>query len=166
MLSAFLPQIEKLKPFLVVGSSGTITSVTSMVLEKKGEKRERLNGTEIPIDSFKEIRKQVLDAESIKKRLKIPGLDAKRGDIIVGGILVLDEVLQRIKAPAFTVSDFALREGIVYDTIESWFRHTDTSLPRLDNIRDKAIKTVANLYPQGKNMQKQLQDSPCNCLMI
>lgn len=151
VLSAFLPQIETWKPFVIVGSSGTITSVASMVLEKKGEKRERLNGTEIPIDSFKDVRKQVLDAESIKKRLKIPGLDAKRGDIIVGGILVLDEVLQRIKAHSFTVSDFALREGIVYDTIESWYRHTDTSLPRLDNIRDKAIKTVANLYPQGKN---------------
>lgn len=150
VLSAFLPQIETWKPFMVVGSSGTISSVASIVLEKKMEKRDRLNGTEITIDQFKEARKQVLDADSLKKRLKIPGLDAKRGDIIVGGVLVLDEVLQRIKAPSITVSDFALREGIVYDTIESWYRHTDSSLPPLDNIREKAIKTVANLYPAGK----------------
>lgn len=156
VLSAFLPQIEAWKPFVVVGSSGTISSVASMVLEKKMEKRDRLNGAEITIDQFKEIRKQILDADSLKKRLKIPGLDAKRGDIIVGGVMVLDEVLQRVKAPSFYVSEFALRDGIVYDTIESWFRHTDLGVPKLDNIREKAIRTVANLYPAGKKHAEQV----------
>ncbi len=156
VLSAYLPQIESWKPFTVVGSSGTVTSVASMVFEKKLEKRDRLNGAEITIDQFKDIRKQILDADTLKKRLKLPGLDAKRGDIIVGGVMVLDEVLQRIKAPSFFVSDFALRDGIVYDTIESWFRHTDQSAPKLDNIREKAIRTIANLYPAGKKHAEQV----------
>ncbi|TGN17342.1 Ppx/GppA phosphatase family protein [Leptospira idonii] len=156
VLSSFLPQIEQWKPFQVIGSSGSITSVASMILEKKGEKRERLNGAEFTYDQFKEIRKAVLEADSIKKRLKIPGLDAKRGDIIVAGILVLDEVLHRLKSPSLVVSDFALRDGIVYDTIESWYRFENTTLPALDNIREKAIKSVSNLYPQGKKHAEQV----------
>ncbi|MDZ4728302.1 MAG: Ppx/GppA phosphatase family protein [Leptospira sp.] len=156
VLTAFLPQIEKWKPFQVVGSSGSITSITSMVLERNGEKRDRLNGYEFSYDQFKEVRKAVLDAESVKKRLKIPGLEAKRADIIVGGVLVLDEVLHRLKAPSLIVSDFALRDGIVYDTIESWYRHEDSNAPALDNIREKAIKSVSNLYPQGKKHALQV----------
>ncbi|MDF3819686.1 Ppx/GppA phosphatase family protein [Leptospira sp. 96542] len=156
VLSSFLPQMEVWKPFTLVGSSGTITSVASMVLEKKQEKKDRLNGTEITTDQFKEVRKQVLDADSLKKRLKIPGLDAKRGDIIVGGILVLDEVIQNLKLPSFLVSEFALRDGIVYDTIDSWFRHAEIDIPKLDNIREKAIRTVANLYPAGKKHGEQV----------
>lgn len=38
VLSAFLPQIETWKPFMVVGSSGTISSVASIVLEKNKKK--------------------------------------------------------------------------------------------------------------------------------
>jgi exopolyphosphatase/guanosine-5'-triphosphate,3'-diphosphate pyrophosphatase len=150
VLSAFLPQIEKWKPFQVVGSSGSITSITSMVLENKGEKRDRLNGYEFTYDQFKEIRKAILDADSIKKRSRIPGLEAKRADIIVAGALVLDEVMNRCKAPTLMVSDFALRDGIVFDTIESWYRHENANLPVLDNIREKSIKTISNLYPHGK----------------
>ncbi|TGN09801.1 Ppx/GppA phosphatase family protein [Leptospira ilyithenensis] len=156
VLSAFLPQIEQWKPFQVVGSSGSITSVTSMILEGRGEKLDRLNGFEFTYDQFKEVRKSVLEADSVKKRLKIPGLDSKRADIIVGGILVLDEVLHLVKAPSVIVSDFALRDGMVYDTIESWYRHENTNLPALDNIRDKALRTVSNLYPQGKKHAEQV----------
>ncbi len=150
VLSAFVPQIETWKPFQVVGSSGSITSVTSMILENRGEKRDRLNGFEFSYDSFREIRKAVLDADSVKKRIKIPGLESKRADIIVAGVLVLDEVLNRLKAPTLMVSDFALRDGIVFDTLESWYRYENSNLPALDNIREKAIKSVSNLYPQGK----------------
>ncbi len=156
VLTAFLPQIEKWKPFQVIGSSGSITSVTSMVLEKKGEKRERLNGFEFTYDQFKEIRKPILESDSVKKRLKIPGLEPKRADIIVAGVLVLDEILLRLKGPSVVVSDYALREGIVFDTIDSWSRHEDSKLTALDNIREKAIKTIANLYPQGKKHALQV----------
>ncbi|GBF50959.1 guanosine-5'-triphosphate, 3'-diphosphatepyrophosphatase [Leptospira ryugenii] len=156
VLSAFIPQIEPWKPFTVVGSSGTVTSLASMILEKAGEKRERLNGYEFRYDQFKEVKKHLLEADTVKKRLKLPGLESKRADIIVGGLLVLDEVLHRLKAQSVTVSDFALRDGIVYDTIESYFRLESSPVPELGNIREKAIKTIANLYPNGKAHAKQV----------
>ncbi len=150
VLSSFLPQIESFKPFTVIGSSGSITSVAAMALETMGEKRERLNGFEFGMDSFKSVRKQVLESDTIKKRQKIAGLDAKRADIIVAGVMVLDEILHRLKVPSVTVSDYALRDGIVYDTIASWYRFQNSEFLSIDNIRTKAIRNISNLYPAGK----------------
>lgn len=150
VLSAFLPQIESLKPFEVIGSSGSITSIASMILEAEEQKLERLNGFSFSTENFKKVRKEVLEADTTKKRQKIPGLEAKRTDIIVAGILVLDEILHRLKADSVTVSDYALREGIIHEAIRNLHPNPKGELLGLDNIRKKAILTLSNLYPQGK----------------
>jgi exopolyphosphatase/guanosine-5'-triphosphate,3'-diphosphate pyrophosphatase len=143
-------QIHKWKPDIVVGSSGSVTSIGSMILAMKGEKRDRLNGFEFKYDDLKKIREQINSANTNKKRSKISGLEEKRTDIIVAGSIVLEEIFQQFHLKKLTISDYALREGIIYDTVKNWKRYEKSEFHSLDNIRTKAIRSISNLYPQGR----------------
>jgi exopolyphosphatase/guanosine-5'-triphosphate,3'-diphosphate pyrophosphatase len=149
-------EIHQWKPDLVIGSSGTITSIGSMILAKRSEKRDRLNGFEFTISELKRIRDELNTSNTIKKRLKIPGLEEKRVDIIVAGSLILEEIFLQLNLKKMTISDFALREGIVYDTIKNWKRYERSGFHSLDNIRSKAVRSIALLYPLGKEHADQV----------
>lgn len=149
-------EIERFKPELVVGSSGSVNSVGSIVLAMKGETRERLNGFEFTFEELLKVRELIDKAPNIKKRSKIPGLEEKRADIIVAGSLILEEVFRAFKIKKCIVSEYALREGIVYDTIRKWKRFQKKGFHRPDNIRMKSIQSILNLYPAGKEHSKHV----------
>lgn len=156
MLLSILPEIHRWKPDVVVGSSGSITSLGSMILARRGEKRDRLNGLEFNFQELQKVREDLNSAGTGKKRAKLPGLEEKRSDIITAGSLVLEEIFRVFNLKKLTISDYALREGIVFDTIRKWRRYERTDVHRLDNIREKAIQSIANLYPAGKENAKQV----------
>ncbi|MCZ8239192.1 MAG: Ppx/GppA phosphatase family protein [Leptospiraceae bacterium] len=143
-------EIQKWKPEVIIGSSGSITSIGSMVLALRSEKRDRLNGFEFEASELRKIRESLDAANTLKKRSKIPGLEEKRADIITAGSLILDEIFKHFNLKKMMISDYALREGIVYDKIKNWKRYESRDFHSLDNIRTKAIRSISNLYPQGK----------------
>jgi exopolyphosphatase/guanosine-5'-triphosphate,3'-diphosphate pyrophosphatase len=49
------------------------------------------------------------------ERLKVPGLNKERADIILAGLCVAAEVLGRVDSRALVVSRYGIREGIVLD---------------------------------------------------
>ncbi|MCX7999995.1 MAG: Ppx/GppA family phosphatase, partial [Leptospiraceae bacterium] len=156
MLSPYKREIEKLKPDIIVGSSGTIQSVASMILAKKNEELPRtLNSFVFTDKEFFEIREILNKADTLKKRTKIPGLDVRRADIIVAGTIILEEIFKAFKIKSITVSDFALREGIIYDTIQKWIE-SETPYHPLSNIRLKAINSLFNSFPYEKEHVEQV----------
>jgi exopolyphosphatase / guanosine-5'-triphosphate,3'-diphosphate pyrophosphatase len=156
MILPLVPEIQKYKPDIVIGSSGSVTSLGSMILAKRGEKRDRLNGFEFSYEELKKVREDLSQAQTFKKRAKLSGLEEKRADIIVAGSIVLEELFRSFQLKNLTISDYALREGIVYDTIRKWRRYEKTGFHTPDNIRSKAIQSVANLYPAGKDHAKHV----------
>ena len=48
----------------------------------------------------------------LQQRLKLPGLEPKRSDIVVAGAVLLDTILRRLGAADITLCDLALREGL------------------------------------------------------
>lgn len=156
MLSPYKREIERLKPEIVVGSSGTVQSIANMILAKKGEEPPRtLNSFVFTDKEFFEIREILNKADTLKKRTKIPGLDVRRADIIVAGSLVLEEIFKTFQLKSMTVSDFALREGIIYDTIQKWLENQTPYHP-LVNIRSKAINSLFNSFPFEKEHVEQV----------
>lgn len=151
-----IEEIHKWKPEIIIGSSGSITSIGSMVLAMRNEKRDRLNGFEFEAQEFRKIRESLDSANTFKKRTRIPGLEEKRADIIVAGSLILDEIFKHFNLKKMMISDFALREGIVYDKIKNWKRYETLEFHSLDNIRTKAIRSISKLYPQGKEHSEQV----------
>jgi exopolyphosphatase/guanosine-5'-triphosphate,3'-diphosphate pyrophosphatase len=130
---------------LALGSSGTILSVAAMVLARRGEDPGRNVGN--VTFTRKELSKVVaalVAAPTAKQRLKTPGLDPRRADIIVAGAILLEEAASMLGFDAMTVSDYALREGLLLDTLQ---RTSDSLHARLTDIRARSVRHLSDLVP-------------------
>jgi exopolyphosphatase/guanosine-5'-triphosphate,3'-diphosphate pyrophosphatase len=158
MISPYIREIEKLKPEIIIGSSGTIQSICQMIIYEKGEDSPRnLNTYVFKDEELYNIRELLNKADTLKKRTKLPGLDSKRADIIVAGSIILEEIFKIFSIREMTVSDYALREGIIFDTIQKEiFRERPNGLTSLDNIRFKAVKSLADSFPYEREHVNQV----------
>ncbi|TGK12502.1 Ppx/GppA family phosphatase [Leptospira fletcheri] len=144
MILPFRKVIRDLQPDVIVGSSGTVQAVAGITRAFEGEQEERpLNHYTFSAAEFRKTKNLILEADTSKKRAKIPGFDSKRSDIIVGGVLILEELFQQLDLREMTVSELALREGIIYDTIRKWEHFQDDEHSRhLDDIRQKSVHNL------------------------
>ncbi len=103
---------------VAVGSSGTIESVAAMSAAKnKWEAEKSLNNFVYSKQDLEEVADIILEKKTSKERLKIKGLEAKRADIIPGGVIILKKIFEIFSIEKITISEFALREGIIMDFI-------------------------------------------------
>jgi len=102
----------------VIGTSGTILSLGTMAAHADhGHAPGEIRNLRIPVRQLHRLRKQVVSLE-LQHRLKLPGLEPRRSDIVVAGAVLLDTILRRLGATEITLCDLALREGLVLDYIQ------------------------------------------------
>jgi exopolyphosphatase/guanosine-5'-triphosphate,3'-diphosphate pyrophosphatase len=104
----------------------------------------RLNNFTFTRDELFDVVDRIVKAKDAKDRLKIPGIDPRRVDIIVAGALILEQGFKELKIREMTVSEFALREGIVFDTIEK--KHRKTHGHALNDIRYGSVLHLAENF--------------------
>ena len=102
------------QPEIAIGSSGTIGTVATMILRRRGEGHKNLNGVVFSWEELDALVAEIL-ATDTDARHKLDGLDLKRVDIIVGGVLLLSEIFTAFDLEEMMISDFALREGVLFD---------------------------------------------------
>lgn len=133
---------------VAVGSSGTILNVAEIVRAQAGDapvrSRSNLSFTQAQLA---EVVEAVLAAPTAAERASIPALDPKRTDIILGGVLVLEQAFAALGIEEMVVSDYALREGVVLDVLQR--RHA-TSLGHLRDLRYESVLHLASLTPGEK----------------
>ena len=56
---------------------------------------------------------RVLLSSSHDERLKMPGMDTRRADLLPTGVLVLSTLLEELGYRELTVCDWGLREGVI-----------------------------------------------------
>lgn len=101
----------------VIGTSGTILSIGAVAATTEGGTPPvELRNLRVPAKQIRSVRKDLV-AKRLQERLAVPGLDSRRADLVVAGVVLLDTVLQRLGADELTLCDLALREGIVLDYI-------------------------------------------------
>jgi exopolyphosphatase/guanosine-5'-triphosphate,3'-diphosphate pyrophosphatase len=99
----------------VIGSGGTFTNLAGMVLARQGLLTARtVHATRVERLDLEHLI-DTLGAMSPGERLKVPGLNKERADIILAGLCVAAEVLGRVDTRALVVSRYGIREGIVLD---------------------------------------------------
>ena len=124
---------------VAVGSSGTISAVAAMVhaARQPDDAAPRVwNGFEITRKEVKAVVRSLIDAGSIDTRLQIPGIDPKRADIMLGGALVLEQVMGELAISTMVVSDYALREGVLLDARD---REAGGALHHLHDLRRRNV---------------------------
>jgi len=103
---------------LAIGSSGTIVAAASIIsFRRSGKFKKTMNGFTFTANEIFDLTEDVLKCKSPVDRLFIEGMEIKRADIIPAGLLILSEVFNTFKLKEMTVSENALREGIIIDTI-------------------------------------------------
>ncbi|MBK7106213.1 MAG: Ppx/GppA family phosphatase [Ignavibacteriae bacterium] len=105
---------------LVIGTSGTILSVGNLInsIKFKKDNFESLNNFKIRKDDLLEIQKIILSKKTLEERKIIVGLDEKRADIIPAGIILLSSIFEQFQIEEMVISEFALREGIIFDSLK------------------------------------------------
>lgn len=124
-----------------VGTSGTILALGAMACEMEtGRPAETLHHVTVRTGTLHALRKRLVSAD-LRARLKLPGMDERRADIIVAGAVVLDTILDRVGAQELVLCDWALREGILLDYIHGHRR----SLARAEAYPDVRRRSVLDL---------------------
>lgn len=103
---------------LAVGSSGTIEAAAIMINFRKQNKfPDQINGFVFDYNDLKELIENILNKKTANERLQVKGMETKRADIIPAGLLILNKVFELFNLKNIKVSDYALREGIIFDMI-------------------------------------------------
>lgn len=128
---------------ICVGSSGTIMSVGLMIhsFRKSNSLPTVLNNFEFTKDELDDVAKLILSKKTVDKRKKLPAIDEKRADIIPAGIIILQTIFDLFELKKLTISGYALREGIVVDTLQKL--SSDVEKPNLVQIRKESVHQLA-----------------------
>ncbi|HZE08402.1 MAG TPA: Ppx/GppA phosphatase family protein [Gemmatimonadaceae bacterium] len=122
-------------------SGGTFTSLASMYLARIGmEKAKTVHGTVIPRVELEHI-VDMLQSMSMAERQTVPGLNAARSDIIVGGLAVAAEVAARVEAKELVVSAYGIREGILLESAHVAPNAADTGEARERSVMQLAERS-------------------------
>ncbi len=121
----------------VIGTSGTITSLGALALQQQGAAVGEVNNLRVPARALHKLRKRLVGTDQ-HERLQIAGLDPKRADIAPAGVLLIDVILRALGATEITLSDFALREGLVLDYMRQ-NRHHIASVERYPDVRRRSV---------------------------
>lgn len=101
-----------------VGSSGTVDTICLIKQTKNKTKiKTRLNGFEFDKSELDEIYNHVMSLKTPAERTSVKGIEAKRADIIPAGFIILKKVFEIFNIKKMVLSEYALREGVVYDLI-------------------------------------------------
>jgi exopolyphosphatase/guanosine-5'-triphosphate,3'-diphosphate pyrophosphatase len=139
---------------LTVGTSGTIANLANIVRCRRGSDNETsLNGFAFTREEVVDSVEAILAAEDVEARLEIDGLDPARADIILAGAIILREVFRELGVREMMVSEYALREGIILDTLEHIY-----SGRRIKHFHDLRYSNVLHLaeslhYEKGHSQQ-------------
>lgn len=97
----------------VLGSSGTARAVDRILrLKSKRDLDEAIAQKEIS-DFLNQISQM-----NTSELLSIPGLEPKRADMILPGVLILDECMNALGAKRCTATEFSMRDGVLQEELD------------------------------------------------
>lgn len=101
----------------VVGSSGTVKALAQLLEAQKG-RLGSANGVRVGAGELGALTERMLDM-SVAELPALPGFDPRRADTMHAGAIIWDEVLRTLGARELTVSEGALREGMLAEWLQS-----------------------------------------------
>ena len=126
----------------VIGTSGTILALGAIAHQMEtGDVAPVLHHVTVRADTVHELRERLV-AAGLRDRLKMPGIDAQRADILVAGAVILDTILERLGAKSVVLCEWALREGLLLDYIQGHPR-TLARAKAYPDVRRRSVVALA-----------------------
>ncbi len=169
------------KPVSMIATSGTATSLGTLILADLGQPKQKMHGYKFKRENLRNILEKLIKMTSTEIK-KIPSLSERRAEIIIPGALILNTSMEMLNFDELTISERALREGLVVDwmlrkgiiknefNIQSNIRKTtivhQASKFGVDKERAKKTVNIAfQIYDQTKNILHNDKDSKAKELL-
>ena len=107
---ASVPKFESQVP--PVGIAGTMTTIAAIALEMATYDGARVHGMRLSMSDLRRVIDR-LASVPLAERVKIPGLEPKRADVIIAGALIAAAYLDHVGAAEVIISDRGVRWGLV-----------------------------------------------------
>lgn len=125
----------------IVGSSGTMQNIALMIAYMNSKSNEvKLNELEFNRKQFNTFLKQFIRLNR-SQRMYAKGLDPKRLDFIVTGVLLVDYLMNYMDIKKVKISEQALREGIII----RYLKREMIGLPWQGDFKDPRKRSVFEL---------------------
>ena len=95
-----------------IATAGTATTLAAIDMQMTEYDYTKVNGYTLHINNINHILHRIYNTP-YNKRIDIKGMDKGREDLIIPGILIILEILNKTSLDNIMVSDFGLREGAV-----------------------------------------------------
>lgn len=127
MKSSFPEERPAVQTF--IGSGGTVTTLANMVMSMRRQTYSTSHGFEVLRSEVVHLL-AMLVRKDIKSLRNIPGLNPDRADIIVAGLVVIDEMMKFFGANMLLVNERGIREGLIINCMKRLQLLPDSSTPR------------------------------------
>ncbi len=144
ILFPVLRDIKKYNYELVIGTSGTILNLGNIIKQYEyvdSYDNFNMNNFSINKESLSKIIKKITKCSNTKEIENIKGVDPDRVDILTAGALIVEQIFSGLNIDKVTLSTYALREGIILDTIDKSIGVKNLSF--ITNVRYKSVLQLA-----------------------
>ncbi|HEX3409366.1 MAG TPA: Ppx/GppA phosphatase family protein, partial [Candidatus Binataceae bacterium] len=130
---------RKAKVVSAIGTSGTINTLVAMARAHRGEELGRLHGANASAAEVARLARDLCEANAAM-RIDLPGIDAKRSDLMPAAGMLADFVLRKSGAAELTACTWALREGLLLGLARNTSGRTATE------ARRRSVMTLAKRF--------------------
>jgi exopolyphosphatase/guanosine-5'-triphosphate,3'-diphosphate pyrophosphatase len=112
----------------LIGSGGTIAALGNMAMQMRKDNYVSIHGYEVLRAEVVHVLAMLI-RKDLKSRRTIPGLNQDRADIIIAGVVLLDELMRFLDANRILVNERGIREGLLLRAIKRLGLGTGNSTP-------------------------------------
>jgi exopolyphosphatase/guanosine-5'-triphosphate,3'-diphosphate pyrophosphatase len=134
-----LRRVRKAGVVQAIGTSGTINTLVAMARASRGEELGRLHGASASPDEISKLAGDLVTANAAL-RAELPGMDAKRVDLMPAAGALVDFVLKRSGAASLIACSWALREGLILSLVKA--AHGNSAA----DARRRSVKALASRF--------------------
>jgi exopolyphosphatase/guanosine-5'-triphosphate,3'-diphosphate pyrophosphatase len=132
-------------PPRAVGIGGTIRNLASAAERRAGLPDTDAQGYLLTRDALEELIEEMAQMPP-QKRGGVPGIKPDRGDVILGGAVVLGALMDRAGVTELEATDAGLREGVFF---ERFLEPADP--PLFADVRGSSVMNLAHRYQEDLN---------------
>jgi len=108
---------KKISVDSLIGSGGTLTAIGCMAMQMRKDNYVSIHGSEVLRAEVVHLLAMLIHRD-LKERRTIPGLNQDRADIIVAGVVVIDELMRFFEANRVLVNERGIREGLLIRAVK------------------------------------------------
>jgi exopolyphosphatase/guanosine-5'-triphosphate,3'-diphosphate pyrophosphatase len=131
---------KKISVDSLIGSGGTLTALGCMAMQMRKDNYVSIHGSEVLHAEVVHLLAMLAHMD-LKERRTVPGLHQDRADIIVAGVVVIDELMRFLEANRVLVNERGIREGLLIRAMKRLGFTAASSTPPTwrDSVKEFAV---------------------------